>query len=192
MRFNSSLHPSTAVFCLTGGSDGGFTPPLFLRFLCFLWFLCFPAPTLTRRLHVITCSSSVNVYGNGLWEQAKCFPSAALCSNNTAALMSHPPEWRGEADGLLLSPSPRMKQGPEKGKKHVIHLKCAAAGSGSDVLRAASIKGTLCNIRRRMVELQPRREQEPTGSQDFTSMTTIAIIPQKSLSSIKKKDVGLI
>lgn len=56
-----------------------------------LYLLHFSPQTLKRHLCPITCSSSVNVYGNGSSEQAKCFPSAALCSNNTAVLMSDPP-----------------------------------------------------------------------------------------------------
>lgn len=88
----------------------------------------------------ITCHASVNVYGNGPFsEQAKCFPSAALCSNNTAVLMSGPPPTQ---EGRLMAPSPPTRSLPARtkemiqGKKNqLIHLKCGAAAL--DVQRAA-------------------------------------------------------
>lgn len=63
-----------------------------------------------------TCGCSVNVCGNGLLERDKCFPSAALCSNNTAVLLSDL-LWLKEGGGLMapLPPPPCMEQREEKG-----------------------------------------------------------------------------
>lgn len=60
---------------------------------------------------------------------------------------------------MVLPPSPPcMNQRDEEGGKHLIHLKCGAAGLGSEraSVQRVPIKGTLCNIRLWMMEIQPR------------------------------------
>lgn len=61
------------------------------------------------------------------------------------------PDSRGEANGPRpppLAPSlhqPKRWEG--RGEKNLIHLKCGAAGLGSEMFRESPIKGALCNIR---------------------------------------------
>lgn len=67
------------------------------------------------------------------------------------------PDSRGEANGPRpppLAPSlhqPKRWEGREE--KNLIHLKCGAAGLGSEMFRESPIKGALCNIRLWMMGL---------------------------------------
>lgn len=59
-----------------------------------------------------TCGCSVNVYGNGPLERDKCFPSAALCSNNTTVLLSDL-HWLKEGGLMAPVPPPPPPEGGE-------------------------------------------------------------------------------
>lgn len=50
-------------------------------------------------------------------------------------------------------------------KKNLIHLKCGAAGLGSEraSVQRVPIKGTLCNIRAWMMEIQPQYNYRECG-----------------------------